>query len=99
MNLSSHQDIDELYKNIALNLIADQSIADQMKALFELKIMNVNHCIKFNYMNCNEDLGSSINLPLILIGRTNITDLNSVLRLFFTSQLHKSAKVCVSAVV
>ena len=65
-----------------------------MKALFELKIMNVNHCINFNYMNYNEDLGSSINLPITLIGRTNI-DLNSVLRLFFTSQFHKSAKVCI----
>ena len=95
MNLSSHQDIDELYKNIALNLVADQSIADQMKALFELKIMNVNRCIKCNYMNCNQELGSSINLPIPLIGRTNIVDLNSMLRLFFTSHLHKSTKVCV----
>ena len=38
MNLSLHQDIDELYKNVVLNLIANQTIADQMKALFELKI-------------------------------------------------------------
>ena len=38
MNLSLHQDIDELYKNVVLNFIADQTIADQMKALFELKI-------------------------------------------------------------
>ena len=95
MNLSLHKDIDELHKNIILNLRADQSIADQMKALFELKIINVNRCIECNYMNCNEKLGSSINLPILLIGRTNIVDLNSVLRLFFTSQLHKSAKVCV----
>ena len=95
MHLPLHQDIDELYKNIVLNLIADQSIADQMKALFELKIMNVNRCIKYNYMNCNEELGSSINLPIPLISRRNIVDLHSVLRLFFTSQLHKSAKVCV----
>ena len=95
MNFSLHQDIDELYKNIVLNLIADQSIADQMKALFELKIMNVNRCIKCNYMNCNEELGSSINLPIPLIGRINIVDLNSVLRFFFTSQLHKSAKMFV----
>ena len=28
MNLSFHQDIDELYRTIVLNLIADQSIAD-----------------------------------------------------------------------
>ena len=56
MSIVDHQDIDELYKNIALNVIADQSIADQMKALFELKIMNVNRCIKCNYMNCNEEL-------------------------------------------
>ena len=95
MNLSLHQNIDELYKNIVLNFIADQSITGQMKALYELKIMNVNHCIKFNYINCNEDLGSSINLPIPLISRTNIVDLNSVLRLLFTSQLHKSAKVYV----
>ena len=95
MNLSLHQNIDELYKNIVLNLIADQSITGQMQALYELKIMNVNHCIKFNYINCNEDLGSSINLPIPLISRTNIVDLNSVLRLLFTSQLHKSAKVYV----
>ena len=94
MNLPLHQDIDELYKNIVLNLIADQIIADQMKALFELKIMNVNHYIKCNYMNCNEELVSSINLPIPLISRANIVDLNSVLRLFFTSQLHKSAKMC-----
>ena len=46
-------------------------------------------------MNCNEELGSSINLPIPLISRTNIVDLNSVLRLLFTSQLHKSAKMCV----
>ena len=58
MNLSVHQDIDELYKNIVLNLIADQSTADQMKVLFELKIMNVNCCIKWSYMSCNEELGS-----------------------------------------
>ena len=57
--------------------------------------MNVNRCIKCNYMNCNEELGSSVNLPIPLISRTNIIDLNSVLRLFFTSQLHKSAKMCV----
>ena len=95
MNLSLHQDTDELYKNIILNLIADQSFVDQMKTLFELKIINVNRCIKCNYMNCNEELGNSINLPMPLIGKTNIADLNSVLRLFFTSQLHKSAKVCV----
>ena len=94
MNLSLHQDIDELYKNIVLNLIEDQSIANQMKALFELKIMNVNRCIKCNYLNCNKELGSSINLPIPLISRTNIVDLNSVLRLFFTLQLHKSAKMC-----
>ena len=48
MNFSLHQDIDELYKNIVLNLIADQCIADQVKALFELKIMNVNRYIKCN---------------------------------------------------
>ena len=95
MNLSLHQDIDELYKNIVLTLIADQNIPDQMKALFELKIINVNRCIKCNYMNCNEELECSINLPVPLIGRTNIVDLNSVLLLFFTSQLHKSTKVCV----
>ena len=65
-NFSLHKEIDELYKNIVLNLIADQSIADQMKALFELKIMNVNRCIKCNYMNCNKELGSSINLPILL---------------------------------
>ena len=65
MNLSLHQDIDELHKNIVLNLIADQS------------------------------MGSSINLTIPLIGRTNIVDLISVLRLFFTSQLHKSSKMCV----
>ena len=58
MNLSVHQNIDELYKNIVLNLIADQSTADQMKVLFELKIMNVNCCIKWSYMSCNEELGS-----------------------------------------
>ena len=46
-------------------------------------------------MNCNEELGSSINLPVYLFGRTNIGDLNSVLRLFFTSQSHKGTKVCV----
>ena len=95
MNFLIAPSIDELYKNIVLNLIADQSIADQMKALFELKMINFNCCIKCNYMNCNEELGSSVNLPIPLIGRTNIVDLNSVLRLFFTSQLHKSAKMCV----
>ena len=67
MNLSLHQDTDELHKNIILNLIADQSFAYQMKALFELKIINVNRCIECNYMNCNEKLGSSINLPILLI--------------------------------
>ena len=76
-------------------MIADQCIADQMKALFVLKIMNINRCIKCNYMNCNEVLGSSINLPVHLFGRTNIGDLNSVLRLFFTSQSHKGTKVFV----
>ena len=95
MNLSLHQDIDELYENIVLNLIADQSIADQMKALFELKIINVFTGMQLHYRNCNKELGSSINLPIPLIGKTNIADLNSALRLFFTSQLHKSAKVCV----
>lgn len=34
MNLSLHQGTDELFKSIVLNLIADQSITDQMKALF-----------------------------------------------------------------
>ena len=70
-------------------------IGDQRKVLFELKIMNVIRCINCNNVNCNEELGSSISLPVPLIGRTNIVDLNSVLRLFFTSQLHKSAKECV----
>ena len=46
-------------------------------------------------MNCNEKLRSSINLPVPLISKTNIVDLNSVLRLFFTSQLHKNATVAV----
>ena len=91
MDLSLHQDIDELYKNTFINLIVDQSV----KALFEFKIMNVNRCINCNYMNCNGQLGSSVNLIVSLIGRTYIVDLNPVLRLFFTSQLHKSSKVCV----
>ena len=85
-----------MYENISSNLIADQSIADQMKALFVLKIMNINRCIKCNYMNCNEELGSSINLPVYLFGRTNIVDLNSVLRLFLMSQSHNGTKVCVN---
>ena len=48
MSLSLHQDRDELYKNIVVNLIADQSIADQMKTVFELKITNIKQCIKCN---------------------------------------------------
>ena len=97
MNLSLYQDTDE-YKNIILNLIADQSFADQMKALFELKIINVNRCIKCNYINCNEELGSSINLPMPLIGKTNIVDLNSVLRLFSRPNYIKVQKCALSAV-
>ena len=46
-------------------------------------------------MNCNKELGSSINLPIPLISRTNIVNLNSVKRLFFTSQLYKSAEMWV----
>ena len=57
--------------------------------------MNVNRCIKCNYMNRNEELPSSIYLLIPLIGRGNIFDLNLVLRLLFTSQLHKSVKECV----
>ena len=34
-------ELDELYKNIVLNLIEDQSITNQTKTLFELKVMNV----------------------------------------------------------
>ena len=57
--------------------------------------MNVNRCIKCNYMNRNEELPSSIYLLIPLIDRGNIFDLNLVLRLLFTSQLHKSVKECV----
>ena len=65
INLSLDQDI-ELYKSMALNLIVDQGIVDQMKVLFELKIMNANQCIKCNYMICKEELGSLINLHKLL---------------------------------
>ena len=54
MNLSLHQGIDELFKSIALNLIAGQSITDQMKTLFRA------------HDNCNEELRSSNNLSVRL---------------------------------
>ena len=66
MNLSLHQGIDELFKSTALNLIAGQSITDQMKALFRA---HDNKRQSMHYMqlyNCNEELRSSNNLPVRL---------------------------------
>ena len=66
MNLSLHQGIDELFKSIVLNLIAGQSITDQMKALFRA---HDNKRQSMHYMqlyNCNEELRSYNNLPVRL---------------------------------
>ena len=63
-----------------------------MTALFQLKIMNVNRCIKYNYMNFNKELGSSVNQPIPLIGMTNVVDLCQCYGCFLC---RRSAKVYV----
>ena len=67
-------ELDELYKNIVLNLIEDQSITNQTKTLFELKVMNVIWCINYSYMNCNKELEVPlIYLYLLLAEQTLLT--------------------------
>ena len=66
MNLSLHQGIDELFKSIVLNLIAGQSITDQMKAFFRAhdnKHQSMHYIQLYNY---NEELRSYNNLPVRL---------------------------------
>ena len=66
MNLSLHQGIDELFKSIALNLIAGQSITDQMKALFRAHDNKRQSMYYMQSYNCNEELRSSNNLSVRL---------------------------------
>ena len=69
-----------------------------MTALFELKIINVNRCIKYNYMNFNEELGSSVNQPIPLIGMANIVDLCQCYDCFLCLSYVKVQKCAISAV-